>query len=149
MKGTWRIPRAAVWLAAGLIVLGGLSCDLFSSYKGTAVMEHLYIVTQPQGGYGIDSLWCTFFGLALDTDTTIELGMPLSAPIKVTTVWHSSHGTYEREDFTWDLNGEAMTYTVAKKAPPRAHFDKPFWVEFYCEDAQDDHSFTSDTAICQ
>ena len=129
-------------LVAAALLLGGLSC----TYEGSALLS-LDIDEQPLGGYGVDTVFCTFTATATDPHPDNYGG--LSQDIKLSAVWHSSHGTYNRSDYTLERPDQVITRTVFKAAPQGAHLDKPFWVEFYWEDAAGDHSVSSDTAICQ
>jgi hypothetical protein len=142
----WPGPRAIVGLVAAAAVLCGSGCFLFPQYAGTAKLE-FEITAQPEGGYGVNKVSCTFQVRAVDS--IFAIGEPLDEAITLTSIWPSTHGSSDRKDLELTYNGDGGAYITSKSAPTGAHLDKPFWVEFYWEDVYGAHSVVSDTAYCQ
>ena len=131
------LPALFLCLAA----LTVLSCDP----NNTATLN-VSITVQPVGGSGVNTVSCTFEGTAIDAGGGSE---NFPKPIVLTSVWHSTHGTYNTETVTWTFGTQYQSRTTSKSAPSGMYLDKPFWCELTWSDADGSHKMVSDTAYCE
>jgi hypothetical protein len=140
------MARALFGAAVASVLIAGMSCQPLVAYDGDACLD-FSITIQPQGGNGINTVTCSFFGQAREGGR--DEGQHLSQAISLSAVWHSSHSTYDRSDFVWTTSKQIRNETVSKSAPEGMYLDKDFWVEFYWEDADGAHSRKSAVARCR
>ncbi|MFO7650298.1 MAG: hypothetical protein R6X13_03015 [bacterium] len=128
-----------------LSALVGLACLQCEQSNPEAYLS-ITITSQPVGGSGVNTVTCSYQGTSTRGD-----GQPglLDEVVDVTTVWHSSHGTYNEEIHAWTAHNQVQTFSTSKSAPPGMYLDKPFWLVLTWRDKDGEHKLVSDTAFCQ
>lgn len=127
---------------AVLVGLASLQCEQTNPEAYLSIS----ITSQPVGGSGVNTVTCNYQGTSTRGD-----GQPglLDEGLDVTTVWHSTHGTYNEESHTWTAHNQTQTFSTSKSAPSGMYLDKPFWLVITWRDKDGEHKVVSDTAFCQ
>jgi hypothetical protein len=141
MKQRSAITALTITLAA-LLGFVGLQCE---PYNPDAYLS-VTITGQPTGGSGVNTVTCNYQGTSMRGD--LQPGF-LDEPVTVSTVWHSSHGTYNTESHSWTHHDQTQTFSTSKSAPSGMYLDKPFWLVITWRDKDGEHKLVSDTAFCQ
>jgi hypothetical protein len=116
------------------------------SFDRKDILVSVTITDQPEGGSGVNTVSCTFDATMTRTDGKTD---PLEDPAKLTTEWHSPHGTYNKQNHELYFPGQTQAITVSKSAPTGWYLDKPFWLVITWNDVDGNNVHWSDTAYCQ
>ncbi len=104
------------------------------------------ITVQPQGGSGVNTVTCTFRGVAVNNNG--QAG-PLVENATLTSTWWSTHGKYNVQTHVLTTHADEKYFTTSKSAPDGMYLDKPFWLVVSWTDKGGYCEAVSDTAYCQ
>ena len=129
-----------------LMVFAFVGSDSNCGDRREDVLASVTIIDQPEGGTNVNTVSCTFEASMTRTDGKTDV---LEYPVRVNSIWHSSHGTYNAPTLELYFPGQPQRHTVSKSAPAGMHLDKPFWLEIFWYDKDGNNTIYSDTAYCE